>query len=287
MLAVLIVLSATLAAVPQQPRVEPPVSLERIREELKNPPGVDFNRPIEGPVATFRARVERRAWVPTVEEWIQKEFKLTALQRQSAEWGSKCCGINLLTLGSGLTKSITGARQRREVRRIREQIARELAELEARRKREKGARHRDRDMPQPHGPGGRQRSETVTRPKVALSVEPHADPPDASANMPALSEPARTILERMDPNRGYGASELRAFAPELTMDALREAMRELWIAREVERFRDRGWRRVSSTRRPSESYAGGGSAGDVASLKIGTVRPEDLFDHDPFAGWFK
>ena len=104
--------------------------------------------------------------------------------------------------------------------------------------------------------------------------------------MPALSEPALMILELMEPNRGYEASELRAFAPDLTMDGLREAMRELWIAREVERFRDRGWRRVPSAR-ASESYVGSGGAGDVASLRIGTVRPEDLFDHDSFAGWFK
>ena len=141
MLALLVAL-ASLGAAFQAPPVELPVSLERIREELKSPPAVDFNRPIEGPVATFRTRVERRAWVPTIEEWVQKEFKLTALQRQSAEWGAKCCGINLLTVGSGLTKRIKEARRRREVRRIREQIARELAELEARRKREKGATSR-------------------------------------------------------------------------------------------------------------------------------------------------
>lgn len=145
MLAVLIVLSATLGAAPQQPPPEPPVSLERIRKELKKPPGIDLNMPLQMPVATFRARIEQRLYVLTVEEWIQKEFKLTALQRQSAEWGSKCCGINLLTVATGLTKRIKEARQRREVRRIREQIARELAELEARRKREKGAASRQPD----------------------------------------------------------------------------------------------------------------------------------------------
>lgn len=105
--------------------------------------------------------------------------------------------------------------------------------------------------------------------------------------MPALSEPARTILERMEPGRGYEASELRAFAPDLTMDALRDVMRELWLARQVERFGDRGWRRGRSTRPPSESYAVGGGTGDLASLRIGTVRPEDLFDHESFAEWFK
>ena len=134
MLAVLIVLSAALAAAPQQPPPEPPVSLERIRKELQKPPGIDLTVPLQMPVATFRARIEQRLYVLTVEEWIQKEFKLTALQRQSAEWGAKCCGINLLTVGSGLTKRIADARRRREVRKVREQIARELAELEARRR---------------------------------------------------------------------------------------------------------------------------------------------------------
>ena len=134
MLAVLIVLSAALAAASQQPPPEPPVSLERIRKELQKPPGIDLTMPLQMPVATFRARIEQRLYVLTVEEWIQKEFKLTALQRQSAEWGARCCGINLLTVGSGLTKRIKEARRRREVRKVREQIARELAELEARRR---------------------------------------------------------------------------------------------------------------------------------------------------------
>ncbi len=137
MLAVLIVLSVTLGAAPQQPPPDPPVSLERIRKELQKPPGIDLNMPLQMPVATFRTRIEQRLYVLTVEEWIQKEFKLTALQRQSAEWGAKCCGINLLSLATGLTKGIKEARQRREVRKIREQIARELAELEARRNKQK------------------------------------------------------------------------------------------------------------------------------------------------------
>lgn len=132
MLALLVMLAAGLGAEPQTPGrapESPPVSLERIKKELKKPPGVDLNRPVQVPVATFKSSVER-SWVPTLEEWIQKEFALTALQRQSAEWGSKCCGINL----GSLWKGVKNARQERKARKIREQIARELAELEARRK---------------------------------------------------------------------------------------------------------------------------------------------------------
>ena len=127
----LFVALASLGAAAQAPPAELPVSLERIREELKQPPAIDVNRPLEQPVATFRITIEHPRYVPTIEEWIRREFRLSALQRQSAEWGSKCCGLNLLSLASGLTKGIKEARQRREVRKIREQIARELAELEA------------------------------------------------------------------------------------------------------------------------------------------------------------
>ena len=113
--------------------------------------------------------------------------------------------------------------------------------------------------------------------------------------MPALSEPALIILQLMEPGRGYEASELMTFA-DLTLDALCDVMHELWIAREVERSGDRGWRRVRSTRRPrnlvdsmnapASASANGGNR-DTTSLRIGAVRPEDLFDHDAFAEWFK
>lgn len=87
----------------------------------------------------------------------------------------------------------------------------------------------------------------------------------------------------MTPERGYEGADLQAFAPELSVDALREAMHELWLAREVERFGVGGWRRVRS-RRPHD---GTQASGDGDSLQIGSVRPEHLFDHDSFAGWFK
>jgi hypothetical protein len=85
------------------------------------------------PVARFRTTVEQRRFVITFEEWLDKEFKLTALQRQSAEWGARCCGIGL----DPLFRSIERALERRQVRKIREQIARELEVIEAARKAEK------------------------------------------------------------------------------------------------------------------------------------------------------
>ena len=71
--------------------------------------------------------------MPTFEEWLQKEFALTDFQRQSQEWYAKCCGINLLNLPQWADK-LDRARRRRELRKLREQIARELAHIEANKK---------------------------------------------------------------------------------------------------------------------------------------------------------
>jgi len=49
------------------------------------------------------------------------------LQRQSAEWASKCCGLDI----GRLVKAIDDAAERRKIRKTREQIEQELAFLEA------------------------------------------------------------------------------------------------------------------------------------------------------------
>ena len=87
--------------------------------------------PVKVPVATFKTRVEQRSYVLSLDQWLAKEFNLTELQRQSADWAAKCCGIGL----SPLFNSMERALHRRRVRKIREEIARELAELEAARAR--------------------------------------------------------------------------------------------------------------------------------------------------------
>jgi hypothetical protein len=106
-------------------------SVERIREQLKNtsaPRLLDVPLPL--PVATFRTGVEQRVYVLTLGPQLRKDFTLTLLQRQSADWASKCCGLNL----NQLFQSAERALQRRQIRKIRERIARELTELEAARK---------------------------------------------------------------------------------------------------------------------------------------------------------
>ena len=108
----------------------------------------------------------------------------------------------------------------------------------------------------------------------------------------ALSATATTILERMERNRGYHLEELRAFAPDLSVDAIQDVMRELWVKRYVERFGYTGWRRERSTS-PAEIAHGyddhpnrlAGAGGRAASKP--PVKPEDLFDHSEFEGIFK
>ena len=117
----------------QQPQPNDlPVSLERIRDELEvaAPSRLKLDMPVATPIPTFRTRVDQTVYVLTLDEWIDKEFNLIGIQRQSADWASKCCGISL----DPLLKSVENALQRRKERKIREQIARELAALETARK---------------------------------------------------------------------------------------------------------------------------------------------------------
>ena len=126
--AILGALGARLAAAPQAPEQVPVASLSRVKDALdKAPPlSLKFDVKMAMPVATFRTTTQRDYMLPFVEQ-LRKEFELTPLQKQSAEWASKCCGLNLLSL----TKGLKGAWRRRDERRTREQIARELAELRA------------------------------------------------------------------------------------------------------------------------------------------------------------
>lgn len=138
MLALLVALStalpASLAAAPGQSETNLPVSLDRVRDGLGRPASPLRGMHLEVPVATFRTRVEQRVYVLTLEQWIDREFRLTALQRQSAAWGAKCCGFNLLPLGREVYRRVRKSLDERELRRAREEIARELARLEETRK---------------------------------------------------------------------------------------------------------------------------------------------------------
>ena len=128
LLALVVCLSTSLAAAPQQPTDAPAVSLERIRRQVEKPPArrIVLDVPLQLPVATFKTSVTQRAFMLTFEEQLHKDFDLTPLQRQSQEWASKCCGINLVQLA----KSVKRAVRADETRRIRQQVARELAQVQ-------------------------------------------------------------------------------------------------------------------------------------------------------------
>jgi hypothetical protein len=126
--ALFVCLMTPLGAAPQE-GTAPPDSVERIRKALDRPAELRprFDTAFRVPAATFKSRVDQQVFVPTLDEWLAKEFKLNLLQRQSAEWAGKCCGIGLDPLLEGLDQAL----KRRRVRKVRQQIARELAALGA------------------------------------------------------------------------------------------------------------------------------------------------------------
>jgi len=104
--------------------------------------------------------------------------------------------------------------------------------------------------------------------------------------MQTLGPLAAALLDRMEPDRGYEALELRTFVPEVTIEGLGEIMHELWVHRHVERFGYSGWRRHRSTSGISAPDPEPEAVGCGAAQTKG-VKPEDLFDHDTFSGFFK
>ena len=120
-------LSARLGAAPQAIDTLPARSVERVRSALNGTPtqSLKFDVKAPQPIAIFRRTVNQRAFTITILDQLRKEFELTPLQRQSAEWSARCCGLNLLTV----TKSIEKAWRLRQERKAREQVKRELAEF--------------------------------------------------------------------------------------------------------------------------------------------------------------
>jgi hypothetical protein len=122
--AMLCPVSAQAAA--QEPAASPD-SVEHVRATLNRTPSqsLKFDARMPMPVATFKVTVDERVFGLPIVEQLRKEFELTPLQRQSAEWRAKCCGINLLALADGIGKAV---RQWQEDR-IRDRVSRELAEV--------------------------------------------------------------------------------------------------------------------------------------------------------------
>ena len=117
-----------LHAAPQEPSGDAGASLSRIRKGLSRPSATRL-QPSE-PVQlrpTFRSETLAHPFVPTLEEDLRKTFALTDFQRRYAEYAAHAGGIDL----GVLLRPIEKAMDERRLRKIHEQIARELAELRA------------------------------------------------------------------------------------------------------------------------------------------------------------
>ncbi|MEO6236353.1 MAG: hypothetical protein ABIQ52_05095 [Vicinamibacterales bacterium] len=122
----LAVMSAPASA--QQAAPAAPAALGRVKAQLDHQPARRLapSGPLElRPV--FKSRVDRRPFVLTLEQDLHKTFDLNDLQRQSADWSSRCCGLDL----GALFRSVDKAMDERRLRKTREQIAQELAFVEA------------------------------------------------------------------------------------------------------------------------------------------------------------
>ena len=116
------------AAAQQAPAEDLPVSLDRIRTGVARPERPAIRIDVSSlPVTRFKTSVEQRDYMLTFEEQLHKDLELTPLQRQSADWASRCCGLDL----GVLFKPIDEAMTRRKVRKIRERIAEELEQVKA------------------------------------------------------------------------------------------------------------------------------------------------------------
>jgi hypothetical protein len=124
-IAALGVMTASAAAQGAEPGAA--TALDRVKTRLDQPARrLVPSGPIElRPV--FKSRVERHPFVLTLDEDLHKTFDLNELQRQSAAWSAQCCGLSLSALFNSMEKAL----DERRLRKIREQVARELAFVEA------------------------------------------------------------------------------------------------------------------------------------------------------------
>jgi hypothetical protein len=117
-----------LRASPQDPAGGSAESLARIKERLERPAA----RPLKpsSPVhlrPVFRSRATDRPFVPTLDEHLRDTFTLTDFQRQYAKYAAACCGLDI----GGLFRAVDRALEERRERKVREQVASELAIVEA------------------------------------------------------------------------------------------------------------------------------------------------------------
>jgi hypothetical protein len=121
-------LGTAIHAAPQEAADPTAPSLTRIKQRLSHAPATPLkpSAPVQlRPV--FRTRNADRPFVPTLEEHLRKTFDLTDFQRQYASYAAACCGVDL----GALFRNVDRALDERRERKVREQVARELAFVEA------------------------------------------------------------------------------------------------------------------------------------------------------------
>jgi hypothetical protein len=126
--AVVCLTGITLQAAPQESAAAAPTSLSRIKSRLDQPAAKPL-KPSE-PVQlrpTFRTRTTGRPFVPTLEEHLHDTFELTDFQRSYAKYAARCCGIDIGALFNTIEKALDERRERK----IHDEVARELAFVEA------------------------------------------------------------------------------------------------------------------------------------------------------------
>jgi hypothetical protein len=104
-----------------------PVSPEHVKDVLNRTPkqSLRFDARMPVPAATYKVTVNQRLFVPPIMDSLRKKFELTPLQRQSADWSSRCCGLSIAALTEGLERAF----RRWEERRIHDRVSRELSEV--------------------------------------------------------------------------------------------------------------------------------------------------------------
>lgn len=120
--------SVSRTATAQQVSTDPlPLSVDRVKDALARTPAqsLKFDARMPVPVATFRVTVEQKAFVEPILVTLRKQLELTPLQRQSAEWSSKCCGLSLAAVTESLEKAFRSWQEQR----IHDRVARELADV--------------------------------------------------------------------------------------------------------------------------------------------------------------
>lgn len=115
-------------ASPQDPEGVSAPSLSRLKQRLGKPAGraLEPSEPVQlRPV--FKTRVTDRPFVPTLEEHLRETFELTDFQRKYADYAAMCCGLDLGALFGRIERAL----DERKARKVHEEVARELAFVEA------------------------------------------------------------------------------------------------------------------------------------------------------------